>query len=113
MTRTDPIGLVYREPRGIPIDAWLSVLASHPSLRQMAPVIGINPFTRAPMSFSRAYAAHVCVSGKDVGTVVWEANHLHVFGAEEVVAPIARAIAETLEAKFALASEWPAVVDDQ
>lgn len=110
---SDPIAAIVREPGGIPLDDWLSEIARNPALRSMAPVAGINPFTRRSMEYRRPYAGHVSVGGSDVGSMIWEANHILMWGNAAAVAPIAQDIAAKLNARFLLRSEFPEHIDDQ
>jgi hypothetical protein len=110
---SEPIAAIVREPGGIPLDDWLNEIAHNPALRTKKPVAGTNPFTRQPMEYRRPYAAHVSVDGTDVGSMVWEANHILMWGNLVAVAPIARAVAARLNARFLLRSEFPEQIDDQ
>jgi hypothetical protein len=67
----------------------------------MASVRGVNPFTGEPVDYHRPYAAHVHVDGVDVGSIVWEANHLLVSGLPDQVTTTAKDIAEQLGGKSA------------
>jgi hypothetical protein len=106
----DPIAEIVLEPGGIPLDDWLTEIARNPVLRTVAPVSGINPFTRQSMEYRRPYAAHV--SG-DVGSMIWEANHILMWGNAAAVVPIAQDISGRLNGRFLLRSEFPEQFDDQ
>ena len=107
------IGVIVREPGGIPLREWLEVIASEDTLRTIAPLRGVNPFTRQPMDFRRSYAAHVVFNGTDIGSMCWEANHIFVSGPADELEPLARAVAERLRARFYFNADLPARIDDQ
>jgi hypothetical protein len=110
---SDPIAAIVLEPGGIPLDDWLTEIARNPVLRTMAPVSGINRFTRQSMEYRRPYAAHVSVDGSDVGSMIWEANHILMWGNAAAVVPIAKDISGRLNGRFLLRSEFPEQFDDQ
>jgi len=39
------------DPPGVDLERWKQVIAGHPNLAPAAPVVGINPFTREPLTY--------------------------------------------------------------
>jgi hypothetical protein len=109
----DPIAAIVREPGGIPIADWLMEISRNPALKTMESKSGVNPFTRQPMQYGRPYAAYVRIDGQDVGSMVWEANHILISGELDAIASIAKGVAVGLQANFLLSSEFPEYIDDQ
>jgi hypothetical protein len=53
-------------------DRWVDLVQSHPSLRPVPPVLGINPFTRMPCEFiAPTSTAKVIERGLDCGMIFW------------------------------------------
>ena len=96
------LGAIVREPQppGILYEEWLAVIGANESLVPMEPVPGINPFTRQPMDYRRSYGAWVVVDGRQVGSIVWDADCLQVSGSADVVSSVAHEVARRLEARF-------------
>lgn len=56
-------------------EAWIALIASHPSLARSAPRQGFNPFTRAPTIYRAAPdAARVLSDDSEVGAIHWAAD---------------------------------------
>jgi hypothetical protein len=103
----ETIGLIARPPNapGIAYDAWLAVIASHPDLEEMEAVRGLDPFTQQQIELPRPYAAWVMREGIKVGTMIWEADAVHVSGQPEAVLAIAEEVAALLSASLWTLSE--------
>jgi len=90
------------DPAGIDLDKWTSIIAAHPNLGSIAPVEGINPFTRAPMTFKgHPGDANVVIDGKIVGHMEWapdDSNQIRVIGDPALVRAIAVDVAARLGA---------------
>lgn len=89
--------------QGIGCEAWLEVIRSHPALETMEPAEGINPFTKKSMLYDRPYAAWVVVDGSRIGSMIWEADCIHVSGADVRVSALAAELALRLGAVFSRA----------
>jgi hypothetical protein len=110
---TDPVAAIVREPGGISLALWLLEIARNPALQTMESKSGVNPFTRQPMQYHRPYAASVRVDGRNVGSMIWEANHILISGELDAIVSIAKDVAVQLQAKFLLSSEFPEQINDQ
>ena len=97
----DPFGVIFLAPGSASFDAWLHIIAAHPALEAMSPHMGINPFTREPFEFGRPYAALVRISGREVGSIIWEADQLLVFGEPAPMAAVISEIADRIGGRYA------------
>ncbi len=97
----EPLGIIQNAggESELDCDAWLTAASADPRLSQVAPVEGVNPFTRKPTMYERPHAMDVTIDGQALGTMVWEAGVIHVSGAEELKV-VAAEIAAALGAAF-------------
>jgi len=97
---------VVGDPAGIDLDEWIKIIAAHPNLERLPSVEGINPFTRAPMTFKgHPGEANVIIDGKIVGTLEWapdDSQRILVSGDPARVNAIATEVAAKLGAVFSL-----------
>jgi hypothetical protein len=102
----DAIGIISvpADPAGIALQEWTKVIAAHPNLDRVPSVEGVNPFTRAPMTFKgHPGDANVVIEGKIVGLMEWapdDSNHIMVSGDPALVNAIAAEVADKLGAVF-------------
>jgi len=94
------------DPAGIALEEWTRVIAAHPNLDRVPSVEGINPFTRAPMTFKgHPGDANVTIDGKIAGVMEWapdDSNCIWVRGDPALVSAIAADVAAKLGAVFKL-----------
>jgi hypothetical protein len=97
---------VAANPAGIALEEWTQVIAAHPNLERVPSVEGVNPFTRAPMTFKgHPGDANVKIDGKIVGEMEWapdDSNCIWVRGDPAQVSAIAADVAAKLGAVFRL-----------
>ena len=89
---------------------WLEIIDSHPSLRHVPPVMGINPFNHQPCEYNApASTAQVLANGVQIGSIEWEQDGsrflnviLHVEDEQSamVVVGVAAELAALLSARF-------------
>jgi hypothetical protein len=86
---------------------WLRLIDTHPQLSSVPDQPGINPFTRAPVSFkARPDSARVLLEQRHVGQISWamdDSRRLVVSsdtGFEDKVANIAQDVASRLGWRF-------------
>ena len=92
------------DPTGIDLERWRGLIAGHVTLSAVAPVEGINPFTKAPMTFRpHPGTARVVVDGKYVG-LMHEAmdgsRQVEVWGEAATVDNVAHDVAGKLGAVY-------------
>jgi hypothetical protein len=110
----DPIAVIVREPGGIPLDDWLTEISRNPALKAMDSKAGINPFTRRAMIYQRPYAAHFLdAGGIEVGSFIWQANRILIWGELDAVGPAALEISNRLHSLYLLADVFPEQLHDQ
>jgi hypothetical protein len=90
------------DPPGIDLERWRAVIASHRNLAAVEPVVGVNPFTKEPLTYRpHPGSARVVVGGKEVGSMSWAldgAHEIDVWGEASAVDDIARDVAGELGA---------------
>ena len=96
----DLVGVVEIPGGAIDQESWLAAIDSEVELEQMEPAEGINPFTKAPMLYQRPHSAWIVMGGQRIGSIVWDADSLHVSGSDPRVLTCAKAIARRFHASF-------------
>ena len=88
------------DPPGIDRARWMRLITTHPNLRPAPQRVGINPFTRKPMTFRpHPDFAWVVIAGNQAGTMDWAqdgSNQISVWGESSGVDEIARQVAAQL-----------------
>ena len=96
--------LAEPDPPGIRKQRWVDLIREHPSLENVPPHQGINPFTRKPMLYhARTDTALIVIGEREVGSMSWaqdESNSIDVSGERHVVVPLAHDIAGLLGGRF-------------
>lgn len=66
----------------------------------MEPAEGVNPFTKEPMFYERSYAAWVVFDGSRIGSMIWDADRIHVAGDDVRMSVLATELARRLNGVF-------------